>query len=125
MPIFQQMIAKLYVLSRFYVTPLHFGGSHTISDVVSSNAHPLRPVERPTTIISTLTVPVEAMYTREKPEGETLCVVILRRSVERQGPSTLLYSRQFPIFNPLQFLPVLSSLHYCTEDPNQGRLVYP
>ena len=36
---------------------------HTIDDVVSSNAQPLQPDELPTTSISTLTVPAEAIYT--------------------------------------------------------------
>ncbi|KAH9175781.1 hypothetical protein EDB89DRAFT_2066360 [Lactarius sanguifluus] len=45
MPVIQQMIGKLYVLSLFYMI----------------NAHPPQPAERPTTFISTLTVPVEIL----------------------------------------------------------------
>ncbi|KAH9060675.1 hypothetical protein EDB87DRAFT_1831310 [Lactarius vividus] len=47
MPVIQQMIGKLYVLSLFYII----------------NARPLRPDERLTTIISTLTVPADSVYT--------------------------------------------------------------
>ncbi|KAH9175778.1 hypothetical protein EDB89DRAFT_283804 [Lactarius sanguifluus] len=47
MPVIQQMIGKLYVLSLLYMT----------------NVHPLGPDERLTTIISTLTVPVDTVYT--------------------------------------------------------------
>jgi len=47
MPIFQQMIGKLYVLSLFYMI----------------NAQPFRSDEHPATFMSTLTVPAEAMYT--------------------------------------------------------------
>ncbi|KAI9448975.1 hypothetical protein BJY52DRAFT_1216096 [Lactarius psammicola] len=47
LPVIQAFIGKLYVLSLFYMI----------------NAHPPRPDERPTTILSTLTVPAEAMYT--------------------------------------------------------------
>ncbi len=39
---------------------------HTISDLMSSNAQPLQPDERPTTFISTLTVPAEFMYTQTR-----------------------------------------------------------
>lgn len=47
MPVIQQMIGKLYVLSLFYMI----------------NAQPPQPAERPTTLISTLTVPVEVLHT--------------------------------------------------------------
>ncbi|KAI9435747.1 hypothetical protein H4582DRAFT_1968471 [Lactarius indigo] len=59
LPIFQQTIGKLYVISLFYMI----------------NAQPLQPDERPTTIMSTLTVPTEAMYTftREAPGRDTSC----------------------------------------------------
>ncbi len=67
------MIGKLYVLSLFYmvcVTSISPASRcfTTISDIVSSNAQPLQPDERPTTFISTLTVPTEAMvmYTRTR-----------------------------------------------------------
>jgi hypothetical protein len=39
---------------------------HTISDVVSSNAQPLRPDEHPSTFMSTLTIPMEVMHTRTR-----------------------------------------------------------
>ncbi|KAI9435748.1 hypothetical protein H4582DRAFT_2079348 [Lactarius indigo] len=47
MPVIQQMIGKLYVLSLFHMI----------------NGHPLESDERPTTIISTLTVPADSVYT--------------------------------------------------------------
>src|SRR6266702_3738395 len=48
---------------------------HTISDLMSSNAQPLQPDERPTTFISTLTVPAEFMYTqtRNARVGDVAC----------------------------------------------------
>jgi len=46
MPVFQQMIGKLYVLSLLYMI----------------NSQPLQPDERPTTLISSLTVPAEPMF---------------------------------------------------------------
>jgi hypothetical protein len=59
----QPTIGKLYVLSLFYlmcvasISP----APRTISDFVSRNARPLQqPDERPTALISTLTVPREA-----------------------------------------------------------------
>ncbi|KAH9175758.1 hypothetical protein EDB89DRAFT_2066341 [Lactarius sanguifluus] len=48
LPVMQATIGKLYVISLFYVI----------------NAQPLKPNEQPTTVISTLTVPMEVMYAR-------------------------------------------------------------
>ena len=39
---------------------------HAIHDIGSSNAQPLQPHEQPTTLISTLTVPAEVVYTRTR-----------------------------------------------------------
>ncbi|KAH9068036.1 hypothetical protein EDB83DRAFT_674644 [Lactarius deliciosus] len=47
MPVIQQMIGKLYVLSLFYMI----------------NTKPPQPAELPTTFISTLTMPVEVLHT--------------------------------------------------------------
>ncbi|KAI9448980.1 hypothetical protein BJY52DRAFT_1364182 [Lactarius psammicola] len=73
MPVVQQMIGKLYVLSLFYVI----------------NAQPPQPDERPTTFISTLTVPAEAVYTftrdargGEVSRGETAAVRGPARTVD-------------------------------------------
>ncbi len=53
-------------MRRFDLACITISVVHTISDAVSSNAQPLQLDERPTTFISTLTVPTEAMYTRTR-----------------------------------------------------------
>jgi hypothetical protein len=74
------MIGKLYVLSLFYmmyVASIAWVSVVHTPDVVSSNSQPLQPDERPTTFISTLTVPTEVLYmfTRDARGGD-LCRVI-------------------------------------------------
>ena len=64
MPVVQQMIGKLYVLSLFYMMCVAL----TLLMLrwfiyYLSNAQPLQPDERPTTFISTLTVPTEVLVT--------------------------------------------------------------
>ncbi|KAN0136622.1 hypothetical protein V8E53_005669 [Lactarius tabidus] len=69
MPVVQQMIGKLYVLSLFYMI----------------NSQPLQLDERPTTFISTLTVPTEVLYmfTRDTRGTDISCGEIQGRGTAR------------------------------------------
>ncbi|KAH9034533.1 hypothetical protein EDB84DRAFT_1578166 [Lactarius hengduanensis] len=68
-PVIQATIGKLYVISLFYMMCVASISSAsrwftTFSDVVPSNAQPLKPNGQLTTVISTLTVPMGVMYAR-------------------------------------------------------------
>ncbi|KAI9429576.1 hypothetical protein H4582DRAFT_212233 [Lactarius indigo] len=85
LPIFQQTIGKLYVISLFYMIP--YNRTSGLQPSCRLSLFQRRP----------------CIHSRGKPRGETLRAVILRQSVEGKGPSTFLYSRLSPFFKPLQF----------------------
>ena len=64
------MIGKLYVLALIHMMcAASVSSDSIIFDLVSSNAQPPQPDERPT-FMSTLTVPAEAMCTTQNPRDD-------------------------------------------------------